>query len=135
MAAVIEQAVGPYLCGRQIPGDMHGNSLQAQLLCSLETCVAGNDHALAVHYDRLAKREFLDRRSNLVDCFRAQLSCVARVRNRFIDRPVFDIHPKTPLLNSRFTRNQTLVWKVSGSALSAVRQNWPLYIYTLRWVL
>jgi hypothetical protein len=59
---VVRDPVGADLVGREVERDVDRHLLEAELLRGAEAGVAGDDHALGVHHDRLAEAEFLERR-------------------------------------------------------------------------
>ena len=64
---VVGQTVRLELFGRKITGHMHGDFLEAQFQGGLVPRVAGDDHAVLVHHNRLAEPKLLERPGHRFD--------------------------------------------------------------------
>ena len=90
-SAVVGQAVGPRLLGRQVRSNMDRHGLEAQLQCRLVAGIAHHDHAVLVHHDGLPKAEFTDGVSHGLDGLVVAPRVLA-VRLHAVDVPLLDLH-------------------------------------------
>ena len=90
VGAVVGDAVGACLGGREVASHVNGDRLPAQALGGQQTGVTDDDDALTIDHDRLAKAELLERARDLGDRAFGTEARVARVGDDALDRPDVD---------------------------------------------